>query len=163
MCDKPKNTDGNFRGIRHGFHGTPLYKKWKSMRARVATHPLYIEKNIKCCKDWDSFLNFKEWAESSGFSEDLSLDRVDTLGDYEPSNCRWTNATVQAENQWLRKDNSTGYKGVSLDKRNMTYKVQIQINKVKVFIGRFKTDIEAALAFDSYVDKIGSNHRKNFV
>ena len=133
------------------------------MRARVATHPLYIEKNIKCCKDWDSFLNFKEWAESSGFSEDLSLDRVDTLGDYEPSNCRWTNATVQAENQWLRKDNSTGYKGVSLDKRNMTYKVQIQINKVKVFIGRFKTDIEAALAFDSYVDKIGSNHRKNFV
>lgn len=93
----------------------------------------------------------------------LDLQYQFAAGDYEPSNCRWTNATVQAENQWLRKDNSTGYKGVSLDKRNMTYKVQIQINKVKVFIGRFKTDIEAALAFDSYVDKIGSNHRKNFV
>ena len=162
MYEKPKNIDGDFRGVKHGFHGTPLYKKWRSMRGRVTKDPQYINKGIKCCDEWRDFLPFKEWAEANGFDAKLTLDRIDTLGNYEPSNCRWVDAKTQAENQYLRKDNSTGYKGVSIDKRNLTYKVQIQVDKIKIFIGRFKTAFEAAIAFDNYITMNKLGHRKNF-
>lgn len=153
------NKKGN---IKHGEHGTVLYNKWKSMRGRVSTHPHYIKNKLSCSKEWDSFLVFKKWSLSNGYKEDLSLDRIDTYKGYSASNCRWVSKRVQSENIRKRKDNTSGYSGVSLDKRNNKYKIQIQVNGEKIYIGRADTAIEGALMFDDYIIKNNTNHRLNF-
>lgn len=47
--------------------------------------------------------SFSDWALSHGYSEDLTLDRIDPDGDYEPPNCRWATWSEQARNRSKRR------------------------------------------------------------
>lgn len=59
---------------------------WNNYFARV----YYREKGIIVCDEWRySFENFKTWALQNGYEDNLSIDRIDSDGNYEPSNCRW--------------------------------------------------------------------------
>lgn len=61
----------------------------------------YGERGIKICKEWlEDRNNFIEWSISHGFENNkkLSIDRIDSDGDYSPDNCRWSDATEQARN-----------------------------------------------------------------
>jgi len=49
----------------------------------------YGAKGISVCPEWADYCTFREWALSSGYVDGLSIDRVDSSGDYEPTNCRW--------------------------------------------------------------------------
>lgn len=74
---------------------TPIYSRWVSMNGRCrdkghSKYNSYGGKGIKVCADWrNDFDAFREWALFSGFTPDLSLDRIDPDGDYTPNNCRW--------------------------------------------------------------------------
>jgi lambda repressor-like predicted transcriptional regulator len=58
----------------------------------------YGGRNIKICDRWDDFLLFVEdmW---ESFEEGLTLDRIDTDGDYCPENCRWATKEEQSNNK----------------------------------------------------------------
>lgn len=60
--------------------------------------PNYGGRGIKVCQEWQDVKRFTNWALTSGYAEGLTLDRVDTNGNYEPSNCRWATVLEQARN-----------------------------------------------------------------
>ena len=85
-----------------------LYRIWADMKTRCNNpkYKLYHHyggRGIKVCPMWnDSFSNFSLWAFENGYSDNLTIDRIDVDGNYEPSNCRWI--SIQAQ-QWNRRDN----------------------------------------------------------
>ena len=60
---------------------------------------VYGGRGIKVCEEWDDFRVFYEWAKSSGYSDFLTIDRIDCDKGYEPSNCRWVTQTEQQNNR----------------------------------------------------------------
>lgn len=63
----------------------------------------YGGRGIKICDEWldkeNGFMNFHDWAMENGYSDDLSIDRIDVNGNYEPNNCKWATDEAQANNK----------------------------------------------------------------
>lgn len=80
-----------------------LYITWQSMRNRCNNinnkdYYLYGSRGIKVCNEWNSFLVFIADMDSS-YRIGLSLDRIDTNGNYSKGNCKWSNNIEQANNR----------------------------------------------------------------
>lgn len=84
---------------------TRLFRIWSGIKRRCFTttdyhYKWYGARGISMCDEWkNSFQTFYNWAISNGYQEDLSIDRVDNNGNYEPSNCRWVTHAEQMRNQ----------------------------------------------------------------
>jgi hypothetical protein len=89
---------------RHGCSKDRLYRIWAAMRQRCSDpnrdgYHRYGGRGIKVCAEWDtSFVAFRDWALANGYAEDLTLDRRNNAGNYEPDNCRWLTVKAQLSN-----------------------------------------------------------------
>ena len=141
----------------HGKRHTRLYKIWINMKKRTlnSKNKHYINyggRGITICDEWkNDFMSFYNWAMENGYSDELSIDRIDNDGNYEPNNCRWTTRTIQNRNQRIQKNNTSGYKGVSYNKGNNKYIVRIDINKKNIYLGYFQTAVEGAIVYNNYI------------
>lgn len=128
---------------------TRLFKIWADMKTRCYNKNCkeyfrYGGRGITVCKEWSScFKPFYDWAFASGYRDDLTLDRINVNGNYEPDNCRWANRTQQARNTRKQKNNSTGVNGVTRESRTGHFVSQIAVNGKTKRIGTFKTLEEA--------------------
>lgn len=93
------------KATKHGNSHSRLYRIWGNMKTRCCNpnsncFHSYGGRGIKICDEWiDDFNNFKEWALSNGYKRELSIDRIDTNGNYEPNNCRWVTMQEQQNNR----------------------------------------------------------------
>lgn len=70
----------------------------------------YGARGVSVCEEWkNDFKAFYDWSMSHGYSDKLTIDRIDNNGNYEPSNCRWT--TVKEQNRNSRKCDLITYNG----------------------------------------------------
>ena len=91
----------------HGMHKARLYSVWQSMLKRVGATKgaseevkrAYQDRGITVCDGWLVFENFRDWALSHGYKEDLQIDRVNNDAGYCPENCRWVTPKENANNR----------------------------------------------------------------
>ena len=145
------------RKTKHGLGDTKLYKIWGSIKDRTLNpkhkqYNYYGGRGITICEEWkNDFMTFYNWAMENGYSDELSIDRIDNDGNYCPENCRWTTKTIQSRNQRIYKNNKSGYKGVSFREDNNNFRVVITVNKKGIHLGHFLTAEEGAIAYNNYI------------
>lgn len=99
-----KNLDPQKR-IKHHQYNTRLYHIWQGMKARCSNvndtrYDRYGGRGITVCDEWcHNFATFQKWAIEHGYSEDLTIDRIDNDKNYEPNNCRWVTNKEQSANR----------------------------------------------------------------
>ena len=141
----------------HNLINTKIYSVWNGIKGRILNpkDKAYINyggRGITICDEWkNDFMSFYNWAMSNGYSDELSIDRIDNDGNYEPSNCRWTTRTIQSRNQRIPKNNTSGYKGVGYRKDSKLFEARIRVNKKKIHLGYYKTAVEGARAYNNYI------------
>lgn len=92
---------------KHCSSRTRLYNIWLAMKRRCYKadsncYYLYGERGIRICDEWmgeNGFVNFKNWALKNGYQDNLTIDRIDVNRNYEPTNCRWVDMSVQNRNK----------------------------------------------------------------
>lgn len=134
---------------------TPEYRIWKNIRSRclLKTNPRYHEyggRGIKICERWNDYSNFLSDVGSRPSSKH-SLDRIDVNGNYEPSNCRWTTADVQARNKRIK--NPTGVPGVRRRKDSGKWHAVLKIKGKVIHLGLFEK-LEDAIKARKDAEKI---------
>lgn len=106
---KIKHKEGRPKGIsnpayKHGHNNTRLHKIWQNMRSRcrnnrIPDYKYYGGRGINICDEWNEFICFEHWAINNGYTEELTLDRIDVDKNYCPENCRWVTRKVQSNNK----------------------------------------------------------------
>ncbi len=145
---------------------TPLHPVWLSMRQRCynkknADYPSYGARGIKIHISWrDNFKAFYNWALKNGYRAGLEIDRRNNNSSYAPSNCRLVTRETQCRNTRIRKDNTSGFRGVGSQKGR--FRAYINVSYKRIHLGYFDYPWTAGMVYDSYVLINNLEHTQNY-
>ena len=136
--------------ITHGGSTTPEYSVYSSMIARCSSdNKDYGGRGIEVCTRWleESPVGFLNFLKDMGNRPDsYEIDRIDVDGNYEPSNCRWVDLSIQSFNKRKRIDNTSGKTGVIWNKQRNKWQAMIHKDKKKIHLGFHNTFEEAVIS-----------------
>ncbi len=155
------------RNTIHGQAKTRLNNIFHGMKNRCynkksSKYKMYGAAGIIVCNEWiNNYENFAKWARNNGYTDNLTIDRIDGSKGYSPNNCRWTSGNIQAQNtKVIMSTNSSGYRGV---KRSCgKYRATINHNNTRHHLGVFDNKVDAAIAYNKYVIENKTAHPTNF-
>ena len=104
-CRKQEQDQKNLDRQTHGMSHTRLHNIWLGMKSRCydihnPRYHRYGGRGIVVCDEWKTdFVSFYNWAMSNGYSDDLTIDRIDNNKSYCPKNCRWATSEIQGRNR----------------------------------------------------------------
>lgn len=152
----------------HGMRETPIYSAWTDMKTRCynpknSEYNNYGGRGIKVCERWrNSFMAFYEDMGPRPTPQH-SIDRKDVNGNYEPGNCRWATRSQQNINRRIRKNNTSGYRGVCWHNAAGSWRAYIRVNHTRVHLGCFTTSEQAAYVRDQAAMQLhGEDAQLNF-
>lgn len=124
----------------------PIYQIWAGMKNRCRNksqinYSYYGGRGITYCERWKHFANFAEDMYPT-YQKGLSLDRIDSNGNYEPSNCRWASGEEQLANRKVYRNNELKVPGVT-KRASGNYQARVTIKGENKHLGCFKTLEEA--------------------
>ena len=127
------------RNTKHGKCGTRLYRIYRGMvqRCTYPKHKNYAQyggKGVKICDEWLEYSAFEQWAKNNGYSDTLSIDRINVDGDYSPTNCRWVDVYTQAHNK--SNNNKLTYNGETLTIAEWARKLNLRTGTLRYRIKR---------------------------
>lgn len=146
--------------------GTRLYRIWSGMKRRCNNisdreYKYYGGRGIKVCNEWNnSSYVFYNWAMTNGYKDNLTLDRIDVNGNYEPNNCRWVTWKVQENNR--RNNDFIEYNGEKHTLKEWSEILSINISQSVLWsrIRKYNWSIEKAFTTPVYRRKNGWKNRE---
>lgn len=104
-CNRCMRNTRSIRATKHKMSGSRLQCIWSGMISRCYTksstsYKKYGALGVRVCDNWRyGSSDFISWAFGNGYEDSLSLDRINSKGDYSPENCRWVTQKVQCNNK----------------------------------------------------------------
>lgn len=141
---------------KHGKRHTRLYSIWLNMHDRCCNinnkcYSDYGGRGITICDEWlNDFMSFHNWAMNNGYQENLTIDRIDVNGNYEPNNCRW--ADMKTQNRNKRNNKNYTINGETHCLKEWCEILNLNYGKVKDRLNKSNWSIDEALEL-----KEGSN------
>jgi hypothetical protein len=163
-CCSIENLIGrNITRAKHLESNTRLYKVWLGMRNRCYCEAWkgfknYGDRGIQVCDEWkDDYIPFRNWSLANGYTEELTIERKDVNGNYEPSNCRWATWAEQANNK--RDSHMLVYKGKTQTMADWArdYDINYGTFRDRIYAG---TSIEEAISHEKRNERLIAHNGK---
>lgn len=141
----------------HHLSRTRLYNIWHDMIKRCYNkghkgYQNYGGRGITICQEWlEDIATFYNWAMSNGYADDLTIDRIDYNGNYEPANCRWVSIKEQCNN--TRKNHYITFNGETKTVSQWADALNIKAKTLLSRLNDYKWPIERALTEEVKVRK----------
>lgn len=136
----------------HGQRHTRIYSIYHDMKRRCynpnrKNYKNYGAKGISVCNEWrDDFVSFYEWAIKNGYTDKLTIDRIDNNGNYCPENCRWVDRKIQNNNK--SNNHLVTYNGKTQTLKKWSEELGLDYSALLARINKYKWGIKRTLETD---------------
>ena len=141
-----------------------IHTIWSNMKQRCENpnnraYSYYGGRGISVCDEWHDVKIFEEWALQNGYEANLTIDRINTNGNYEPDNCRWITQKAQSNN--TRKNKMITYKGKTQSLSDWCTELGLDYFRTKARLNACGYSIEEAFEQEKYYFQKNVQHKGN--
>ena len=138
---------GNWKSSEHRLKRIYYAMKRRCYNKTDEAYKYYGARGITICDEWldesNGYITFKQWALSNGYTDELTIDRIDVNKDYCPDNCRWVTMKIQLNN--TRRNKLVTYNGETKTVSNWCDELGLQYEVVYNRIFRYHWTPKRAL------------------